>query len=604
MDNEELLSRKEDLVTKFGGELPDYLLEMFDEAELEKILEEKEKDKPHLTKREFFEKHNTELVKRTRRNPKIYDPVWKESPRATDRIEDEVNRDSTTAREICETRLDAFAIRYFPHYLKKQNSEFHNFLYKTLSEETGKNVRWAIAAPRGHSKSSIISCIFPIWCLVYNKKKFIIIVSNTADQAHDFLSDIKSELEQNEMLQMDFPYACGKGDIWRVDEIITRNGVRVRALGSGNQIRGRRFGKHRPSLVLCDDVEDSEMVRSEVQRTYVRNEWFNKDVLFAGGEKDSPIDIFFIGTILGKYALLTALLNPTEYPDWKSKRFQAVKKFSDSPLWIEWEKIYKNPFDMYREESARQFFEEHKKEMLESTEVLWPEGDPYYDLMIDKLRDPRGFRSEKQNIALDPAAVLVSFNDLAFEDFRSDKIRSILQNASYYGALDPSLGKKTKVGDDSAIVTLARDRKTGLILVVDMNIKRRTVEGQIDDIIDSHSNYKYQQFGVETVAFQYVVAESLRKRSREDGVYIPIKEIETRNDKKMRFEAVVPFINDNTIIFDKHKYETDRMYYKGIEEITTFTGEGDEEDDAVDALGYAFSIAKKPRFKLLTGQTK
>jgi predicted phage terminase large subunit-like protein len=595
-----LLDRREELVKKYDGKLPDYLLDLFDETELDKITEEK---KEKVSDKEFWEKHDTELVKHTRRNPKIFSPVWTESPRATDRIKEEVNSDSTLAKEICEIRLDAFAIRYFPHYLKKPNSVFHNFLYDTLAKNTGTNAKWAIAAPRRNAKSSIISCIYPIWCIVYNKKKFIILVSNTAGSAEDFLSDIKRELEQNEMLKMDFPFACSKGNVWRADEIITRNDVRIRALGTGSQIRGRKFGEYRPDVVTGDDIETSEMVLSKTQREKVRYEWFNKDVLYAGGEIDAPTDFFIVGTVLGKYSLLHALLSSAEYPDWKSKRFQAVGKFSTSPLWLEWNKIFKNPFDAYRQESAKQFFEDHKEEMIADTEVLWPEGDPYYDLMVDKLRDPRGFNSEKQNIALDPAALLVSFSDLTFRDFRDKEIQDMLRNATYFGALDPSLGKKQKVGDDSAIVTLARDRKTGIIFVVDMNVKRRSVDEQIDDILKFQDDFKYTLFGVETNAFQYVVADTLRKKSRAEGIYVPIKEITAYNDKKMRFEAVVPFINDGTIVFDEHRYKTDPMYYKGIEEITSFTGEGDEEDDCPDSLGYAFELAKKPRFRLMTQQT-
>lgn len=966
MDNEELLSKKGELVNKFGGELPDYLLDLFDEAELKKILEEKKR--PHLTKKEFFEKHKTELVKRTRRNPKIYAPVWEESPRATDRLKEEIDRDSTTAREICEIRLDAFAIRYFPHYLKKPNSEFHDFLYDLLTNNVGKNVKWAIAAPRSNAKSSLVSCIFPIWCLVYSKKRFIVLVSNTAGQAEDSLSDIKRELEQNEMLKMDFPYACGKGEVWRADEIITRNKVKMRSLGTGNQVRGRRFGTYRPDLVVChekgtqmlyndkwvlieehptaksridnglevkihglpftetvttdhryyvknvikkynksydignnwldakylgnsynsrsyigykidysiefphsipikasritkrnskgqivetknyykyrvpeefydkdfwwfvglwwgdgyssgkytlnitfnnkeitnyfkfrkiaarynrkvsitsiqkgcfqatvswsyiarwlkswrvgnskkkppywveklnfesqielvrgyiaadgyidyendqvrltsvcldellslrrilmrlnipssirhsiegtdnvyiegdlcttqkkydlrfrdnakllgykienqsrykynrlfiedgvlwskvhnvkpvhnkifipiqtnthtytthygishncDDLEDSEMVRSETQRDKIRYEWFNKDLIYAGGEEDSPTDFFIVGTVLGKYSLLNALLTPAEYPDWSSKKFKAVYQFSDSPLWNEWTKIFKNPFDIDRKETAKRFFEDNKEEMLKGTSVLWPLGDPYYDLMVDQLRDPQGFLAEKQNEAIDPTAVLIPYDNLFWMEFDRPEIQETLKNSFYFGALDPSLGKKKNVGDNSAIVTLARDRKSGIVFVVDINSKRRTVAEQIDDIMKYHAKYKYHLFGVETNAFQFVVAESLRKKSREEGIYIPIKEVDQYQDKKMRVEGIVPFINDGTIVFDWNKYKTDPMYYRGVSEITSFTGSGDEQDDVPDSLSTAFEIAKKPRFKLLTKQTK
>ena len=606
----EIRKGKEKIYKKYEGSIPDYLLDHFDELELELIEKEKKKLEESKTKKEkekeFWDNSRTEIVKRLKRVPKGVEPKYDEPPRAEERVEERKGHDFDEKMIIaaCGERLDAFAHYYFPHYLKKPNSEFHEFLYSILNSELNTNAKWAIAAPRGNAKSSVVSAIFPLWCTVYNKKKFIIILSDTAGQAEDFLSDIKRELENNEILKADFPYACGKGPLWRSDEIITNNDVKIKALGSGNKIRGRRFGIYRPGLVLLDDIENSEMVRSETQRDSIRNEWFNKDVLYAGGESGTTTDFFVVGTILGKHSLLNALLTPAEYPDWKSRKFKAVYKFSESSLWEEWEKLYKNHFDVNRENTARHFFEQHKEEMLYDTEVLWPEGDPYYSLMIDKIRDPRGFASEKMNEAIDPSSVYVTKEDLHWEGFRRPKIASMLKKAMRFGAIDPSVGKKKKKGDPSVIITIARDTKTGMLFVEDINTKRRPVEDQIETILDLHDEYKYKLFAVETNAFQYVVSETLRKKARAEGRYIPIKEVDQYRDKKMRIEGIVPFLIDGTFVFDSDKYHTDQMYRTGVDRICSYTGEGDEEDDEFDCLSTVFEIAKRPRFKLLTAQTE
>lgn len=585
--------------------LPSYLTDIFDKDELDEIEREKQE---LLSDRDFWKYNKTELVKRRKRVASEFEFNYTEPKRATERLE-ELGIDSESIKYVCSKSLFAFAAYYFPHYLQKKSSKFHRFLYRTLESYINTKAKWAIAAPRGNAKSSLVSGIFPLWCICYNKKKFIIILSDTAGQAEDFLSDVKRELEGNELLQRDFPFACGKGEMWRSDEIITKNNIKVLALGSGNKIRGRKFGTYRPDLILLDDIESPESVKSESERTSLRNDWFNKDVLYAGSSSavsdDSNTDFFFVGTILGPQALLSALINPQEYPDWKSKKFKAVLEFSTSSLWEEWAQIYKNHFDPDREDNARTFFEKNEAEMLEGVEVLWPEGDPYYGLMIDRLRDPRGFAQEKQNIAIDPGSVYVTKEDLHWADFSKPLIKQALSRAVRFGALDPSLGKKRKRGDPSAIVTLARDRNTGIIFVEDMNSKLRSVDEQIDDILEFHEEFRYKLFGVETVAFQQVVADALKKKSRELGIYVPIKEIQTHSDKKLRFEAVVPFLRDGTIVFDKSKYETNHFYNLAVEEITSFTGgEMDEHDDVADAIGYAFDLAHKPKFKMICKSTR
>jgi len=631
----EIREKRKEVDKEYEGGLPSYLHDYFDDKEIKEIKKEYyrqrainknrsirksialgyEEVKKFREERDakFWEENKTEIVKKQKRLSKKFTPKYEEPPRADERVEQE--RELTEEERkvlilLCRDDLYLFAIRYFPHYLKRPSSRFHKFLYKTLSREFKKKNRkkgfkLAIAAPRSHAKSSVVSTILPLWCICYNKKKYILLISDTAGQAEDFLADVKRELENNVKLAQDFPNVVGKGPVWRTNEIITPNEVKVSALGTGSKVRGRRFGVHRPSLVVGDDLENGDMVRSPVTRDFIRYQWFDKDLMFVGGEKGTATDFLVVGTILGKDSLLNALLDPDQYPEWHGVRFQSVLKFSTSPLWDEWERIYKDRFNLKRKRAAWEFFKEHEEEMLEGTEVLWPEGDPYYDNMVYKITNPSGFAAEKQNYPIDPTKIYVTTDDLHWENFSSDaKIKEALKRSWYFGAIDPSLGKKSTKGDYSAIVTIARDPKTGFLFVVSINLRRRSVDQQIIDIIRAHERYNYRLFAIETNAFQYVLAEGLRKESRKSGIYVPTKDINQYQDKKMRFEGVLPFITDGTVVFDSYKYRYVQEYNKGIEQLCTFTGENDKEDDFVDALGMCIEIAKKPRYKLLTKRTR
>uniref|UniRef100_A0A6H1ZMH8 Terminase n=1 Tax=viral metagenome TaxID=1070528 RepID=A0A6H1ZMH8_9ZZZZ len=616
---EEVNKIREDTAEKFEGELPSYLQDYFDEAEMKQLKTEYHqkrrsweeiKEFHQKNEEEFWEDNEFEIKKKgvTHANPIFQDL----SPHNEERVEDE--RDLTASevevlKRLCEEDLYLFAVRYFPHYLKKPSSEFHRYLYKKLTFELtrnrmGRDLKLAIAAPRGNAKSSLVSAILPLWCIAYNKKKFIIMVSNTAGMAEDFLTDIKAELEGNSKLMRDFPHVCGKGPRWRSAEIITSNNIKVLALGTGSQIRGRKFGVDRPNLLIFDDLEDKDMLRSPTLREFTRFTWFNKDALFAGGEKGEGSDFIVVGTILGKDSLLNSLLDPTEYPGWDTKRFKAVEKFSDSPLWDEWEELYKNTFDINRLDTAREFFEAHEEEMLEGTKVLWPEGNPYYDLMEIFVNDKSAFFSERQNSPVDPTKLLVLKDDLHFENLSTPDFKESSKKFHFFGSLDPSLGKKKGTGDYSCIVTLARDPSTGTLYVIGIDLKRRSVDSQIESILESHTIYHYRLFSIETNAFQFVVAENLRKISKKEGMYVPIEEVHNYSDKTLRIEGIVPFLKDGTIVFDSHKYKHTQQYRIGVDQLLTFTGDGsDRFDDFPDALEMAFRIAKKSRFRTLTKQT-
>ena len=627
---EALKEEKERLDEQYESGLPDYLVDYFDKEELklldreyykginvakaENTFEERKKYKEEQDEK-FWEENDSEIVKSLRTVPSEFKYNFPEPSRAEERVDQERDLSPEEARvlvKLCENDLYLFAIRYFPHYLKRPSSKLHKFLYGMLAREINKHPRgtkWAIAAPRANSKSSVVSGIFPIWCICYRKKKFVLMISDTLSQAEDFLYDIKQELEFNEKLLRDFSGVCGKGPLWRTNEIITRNGVKMLTLGTGSKVRGRKYGIHRPDLVIGDDIENNEMVRSETLRNSVR-EWFNKEVIFAGGEKGSSTDFFIVGTSIGKYALLNALLDSNQYPEWSTRRFKAVEQESEAyELWSRWEEIYKDRFNVNRKEDAEKFFDDNEKEMLRNTQVLWPEGDPYYDLMVYKITNPSGFITEKQNEPVDLTKIYVREEDLHFEYFNQNKRvmesidRGVVKHL-IFGAIDPSVGKKSSKGDFSVIFSLIRDPETGYLYAIDIDMKRRSVDDQIDAIIKAHQDLGYKTFGVETNAFQYVLADMLRKKSRALGAYVPVEEIHNYQDKKMRIEGIIPFIKDGTIVFDKQKKNTNKNYAAAIEQICSYTGEGDEHDDVLDALEMCFKLAKAPKFKMLTRQTK
>jgi len=628
---EDLIEKRKSVFEKFSGELPDYLIDYFDEEEKRLVkdklftdireakyshtYDERRTYKQSQTN-EFWDNNKTRIIKVKKGIREDAKVIYDDSSPLIQYNEAEEEKDLTTEevrvlKQLCEKDIYLFAIRYLPHYLRLPNSPLHRYLYgyinRLFSKKRYKGTKKAIAAPRGAAKSTIISNILPLWCLLYKKKHFVIIVSDTAGQAEDFLTDIKRELEFNKLLMKDFPEACGIGPRWRTTEIISRNEVKILALGTGNKIRGRKFGVRRPDLLIGDELEDPEMVRSESKRDFIRFQWFNKDFLFVGGEKGTITDFLVAGTILGKDALLTALIDPNEYPDWDSIKFKAVEKFSISDLWTKWAESYKNVFDIHRKATAQKFFDNNKKEMLKDTKVLWPEGDPYYDLMIHKLSDPSGFNSEKQNDPLDPTKILITKENLNWKNFQTDaNILKILltRNNYWYGSLYPSLGKKASYGDYSCIVTICKDLKSGLVLVTDISLERRPVEKQIDSILQYHIDFRYKLFAIETNLFQLVVAENLRTKSRENGIYIPIKELENHQDKKARVESIIPLLYDGTIIFDLFKYKTNQQYRIGVDQLATFTGENDRHDDFPDALEMAVRLAKTTKYKLSVKNNK
>lgn len=71
--------------------------------------------------------------------------------------------------------------------------EISLLLENAASGERGERI--SLAAPRGHAKSTLVSLAYVLWCICLKKERFIVLGSNTASQANDLLTHIKTELE-------------------------------------------------------------------------------------------------------------------------------------------------------------------------------------------------------------------------------------------------------------------------------------------------------------------------------------------------------------------------------------------------------------------------
>lgn len=487
--------------------------------------------------------------------------------------------------------LEFFGKTYFPHYITQPNSEFHKYICQRYSElifqsiKTGLGDKEADASPRGHAKSTWTTLILPIWCVVYKYKSFILEVSETSTQAEDFLSFIKLELENNERLAQDFPHATGEGKVWRQDVIITNNGIKIRGVGSGQKLRGMRHGSKRPDLVIVDDIENDESVESAEQRKKLER-WFFK-VLTKIGQKDTIFIV--IGTILHYDSLLSYLLRA---PGWKGKKFKAVLRFSDSKLWDEWEHIFTN-IDIGKKEAearADEFFFQHQKEMLKETEVLWPEMEDYYYLMKKRISEGIAyFESEKQNepINLEDSVFLEEWIQY-YDENEVD-----LSATAYIGACDPSMGKKSKTADPSAII--AGRMKDNIIYLDIADIEKRHPDKIINDILTYHERQKFDLFGIEEIQFQEFFKDHFEKEAHKRGLTINVKGIRPNTDKDLRILSLQPWIKNGWIRFKKHGMKElirQLIYYRP-------KGKGGH-DDGIDALEMLKTLMEQGLIKALS----
>lgn len=498
-------------------------------------------------------------------------------------------------KELAAFDMSYFGRAYLPHYFIRKSPHFHEELDEIWSRGVmkGRNPlkeakvisrlkgsRQVVAAPRGHAKSTNFTFKDSLHAILYAYKHYILILSDSSEQAEGFLDDIKTELEDNANIIMDF--GSLKGDkAWRTGVILTKTDIKAEAIGSGKKVRGRRHRNWRPDLIVLDDIENDENVNTPEQRRKLKN-WFDKAVSKAG---DTYTDIMYIGTILHYDSLLNNVL---QNPRYKTKKYRAViSEAVNTKLWDEWESIYTNLFNENHEEDARTFYEAHKEKMLLGAEVLWEEKLSYYDLMEIKVSEgTASFNSELQNDPIDPESA--TFNPEWFDYYEPELMDFSSPEFVFVGANDPSLGKNKK-SDTSSIINLALSTKTGYMYVVDASVEKRKPDVIIEDVFEMNRRLKrdckkgFYKFGVEVVQFQYFFKEVMAAKSAEEGEYIPIEEIQSTVNKVLRIESLQPVIKNKYLKFNREH----KTLLKQLQEFPM-----GKNDDAPDGLQMAVQLAQ------------
>jgi hypothetical protein len=205
-----------------------------------------------------------------------------------------------------EENFETFCRFVLPHAFTKPFCSFHDEIIDDFNSP-GDSV---VAAPRGHGKSTIIGLGWNIWLLLYKKERYIVYTSQNHEKSVQFLEPIKKELQTNKMLK--FIYGDSKltnnikDDEGRNrEDCFDYKGMRVHALSFEKNIRGLKYGVHRPSLIILDDIDDDQRVLNPDLRKK-DNDKLTKQIIPALDPEVGRIKM--VGTILHHDCLLAKRL--------------------------------------------------------------------------------------------------------------------------------------------------------------------------------------------------------------------------------------------------------------------------------------------------------
>lgn len=216
---------------------------------------------------------------------------------------DRILKDTVVRTGITTKSLLWFFRIYLSAYIKYETAPFQKEIMHAAEDESNDLV--VISAFRGSSKSTLITTGYVLWSILgKQKRKFAIIMSKTEDKARDHLKNIKLELESNELLKRDLgPFEEERNNLGTYTLYIPKFNAKIMIGSVESSIRGARFGDKRPDLLVIDDAETIESIKTKEGREKVWN-WFTGDIRPSG---DKGTRTFVLGNLFAKDSLMERL---------------------------------------------------------------------------------------------------------------------------------------------------------------------------------------------------------------------------------------------------------------------------------------------------------
>lgn len=510
-----------------------------------------------------------------------------------------------------EADLLYFAYEYFGEVYNEDNSgnwipvpieeapAFHGELCAIMNTVSTRdiNAKIAVAAPRSHAKSSFLSKAFPLHEIVFRKRKYVIIISETPQVSTGNMEWLGLQLKSNAKLRADFgPLLSAKQQENPKDnsaEFIAweaREGggqrllARVEAASTGQALRGRNWNGIRPDLIVCDDLEGKKNTNTEQLRTEMRD-WFTQVVVPLGDPAGKKTALVYMGTMVHHDSLLRYVMEKRS--DFKPKMFRAVIEWPERmDLWEACRLVYIDRDNTNRASDAEALYRLNRAEMERGSNVLWPDVQPLWKLFTWKWDNgSKAFNTEYMNNPVDEENMVFNPEKFTYWDAREFPHNEY----DVFMGVDFAMGKTR--GDYSAIVTVAHHKKSGGLFVIDAWGERAHPDVFMRIINEKVTEYQPTKIAAEAQAAQEFFVHKLKEALRASGypANTRVKEIYQRSRKELRIEAMIPDIENGTIQFS-------RKHTLLLEQFELY-GSGTH-DDLPDALEMAVSASKSSKKRI------
>ncbi len=425
-----------------------------------------------------------------------------------------INNQGSRVEITKQSHLWFFSV-YFNHYMFYSFADFHYKMFDLTEDETINTA--LIMAFRGSAKSTIFTLSYPIWSILGKlEKKFVIILGQTQRQARQHLINIRKELECNDLLKQDLgPFKEIEDEWGSMSLVIPKYNARITAASMEQTIRGMKHMQYRPDLIICDDIEDLQSVKTKEGRDKI-HQWISGEVIPAGDKNTKTI---FVGNLLHEDSLLMRIREKIEEGTINGKMLLVPLLGEKSE--IAWGGKFKDlkEIEIERKKVANDssWSREYLLKILSDHErVIHPEWIQFYD-ELPEVNEKNKFRFCGTGIDL-----AISKNESA--DYTS------MVSALVFGY------------EDKLKIYITPD-------VINQRLSFPETVLQIKAMVNSKLCYERYRVFIEDVGYQKSIIQHIN--DQKESTKFKIEEFRPKGDKRSRLSLVSHAVQNGTILFPR-----------------------------------------------------
>jgi len=288
-------------------------------------------------------------------------------------------RRQTGAGSLC-----AFMKMYLPHRVPLPWSRMHKEMSTDFDQiGSGEPLHLVLAAPDGYGKTTMTTFGLVLWALAYKRCRCIAIGSHTRTAAGELLRSVDHELRTNQMLRTDFPHLTalqrGSGSSGSraspPRDIYVRGVARLTTFGPTSSLGEITIEGSPPDLIILDGFEahPEENENPKCGQSVKLERHIHREIL----SRYMDASVIVLGTLTHANSLIDRLLNPNQSSMWTQRFYPAVDSYpTNFDLWFAWaEHLHEDPTQAHR------YFDEHREQLLDGVEVLWPKHESFEQMM-------------------------------------------------------------------------------------------------------------------------------------------------------------------------------------------------------------------------------